>query len=333
MAPSEWTRSVRAVRDTPVADYSAPCINTTRRIAYRPTIALSPFLLALFVTYFTQTLWCCGQLWLYVGMGSFGTRLHRDCNAHPAVERHHCIIRNTHYIVPLFWSHSLFPPFCGSTQLRESSRPGSIITSHPHPMLLEPGWLLITASRDREEWLNFLFLGDGRGDGRNNHEKLGLNRISCASQFTIPETAGTCPDLACNNTDTRSSQPNQASRTPDFSYPLVSSTLFSSSSPISLFLIHITTIIAEYKVKSSRSISPWHDPELTPSTAYTQYSIHRVQHPPKIVCLPFIHMIRSWPLNVASASGVPPYTIDRHQPALYETWKVQSPCHIPTVAS
>jgi len=47
MAASEWTRSVRAVTDTPVADYSAPGVNTTRRVAYRPPIAVSPFLLAL----------------------------------------------------------------------------------------------------------------------------------------------------------------------------------------------------------------------------------------------------------------------------------------------
>jgi len=115
-----------------------------------------------------------------------------------------------------------------------------------------------------------VFLGDGRGDGTNHHEKLGLKRLSCASQFTIPDTAGTSPDPACNNADTRCSLPNQASRTPDFSYPLVSSTLFSSSSPISLFLILISTIIAEHKVKSSLCISPWHDHELTPSTASTQ---------------------------------------------------------------
>jgi len=44
MATSEWTRSVRAVRDTPVADYSAPGVNTTRRVAHRPPIAVSPFL-------------------------------------------------------------------------------------------------------------------------------------------------------------------------------------------------------------------------------------------------------------------------------------------------
>jgi len=80
MAPSEWMRSVRAVRDTPVADDSAPGVNTTRRVAYRPPITVSPFLLALSVFCFKQTLWRCGQLWPYVGMGSLGTHLHRDCN-------------------------------------------------------------------------------------------------------------------------------------------------------------------------------------------------------------------------------------------------------------
>jgi len=48
---------------------------------------------------------------------------------------------------------------------------------------------------------------------------------------------------------------------------------------------------------------------MTWSWVDTEYSIHRVQHPPKIVCLPFILMITSWPLNVAPASGVPPYMI------------------------
>ena len=81
MAPSEWTHSVRAVRDTPVGDYSAPSVNTARRVAYRPPIAVSPFLLPLLVSYFKHTLWRCCQLWPYVGMGSLGTRWHRDCNA------------------------------------------------------------------------------------------------------------------------------------------------------------------------------------------------------------------------------------------------------------
>jgi hypothetical protein len=62
LAASEWTRSVRAIRDTPVEDYSAPGVNTTRRVAYCPPIAVSPFLLALSVFYLKQTIWRCGQL-------------------------------------------------------------------------------------------------------------------------------------------------------------------------------------------------------------------------------------------------------------------------------
>jgi len=38
-------------------------------------------------------------------------------------------------------------------------------------------------------------------------------------------------------------------------------------------------------------------------------------------------------MKVVSASGVPPFTIDCHQPALHETSQVKSHCHIPTVAS
>jgi len=56
-----------------------------------------------------------------------------------------------------------------------------------------------------------------RGDRGNHHEKLGLERSSCASQLTIPDTAGTSADPAGNITDTGSSKPIQASRTPDFS--------------------------------------------------------------------------------------------------------------------
>jgi len=63
MATSEWTRSVGAVRDTPVADHSAPRVNTTLCVAYHPPIAVSPFLLALSVSCLEQTLWRCGQLW------------------------------------------------------------------------------------------------------------------------------------------------------------------------------------------------------------------------------------------------------------------------------
>jgi hypothetical protein len=81
MALSYWMRSVRAVRDTPVVDYSAPGLNTSPRVAYRPPIAVSPVLLTLSVSYFKRTLWRWGQLWPYVRMGSLGTLMHLDCSA------------------------------------------------------------------------------------------------------------------------------------------------------------------------------------------------------------------------------------------------------------
>jgi len=138
------------------------------------------------------------------------------------------------------------------------------------------------AQRDKEAWLNFDFWGDGRVEDQmvrddrwwaNHHAKLDFTRISYASQCTIPNMACTCPDLECNMANMRSSQPNLAHGTHDFSYSLIYSSSFSSSSTVTLFLIHNWIIIAEYKVMSSFSISPWHDHELTPST-----SIHQAQH-------------------------------------------------------
>jgi len=79
--------------------------------------------------------------------------------------------------------------------------------------------------------------------------------------------------------------------------------------PSSLFLLHNSTIIAQYKFKSSLSISRYHDHESILSTAYTEYSIQHVQHPPKIDYLPFILTITMWPLNVACASSVPSYEL------------------------
>jgi hypothetical protein len=132
-----------------------------------------------------------------------------------------------------------------------------------------------------------------RGDGGNHHEKQGLERISCASQLIIPDTAGTSPDLAGTITDKGSSKPNQASRTPDFSLPLVFSISFSSSSPSPSFLSTTLPSSQEHKVKSSLSISPCHHRELTRSASYTERSIHRVQHTPKIICRHFILTISS----------------------------------------
>jgi len=128
-----------------------------------------------------------------------------------------------------------------------------------------------------------------RVDGWNHHQKLGLKRISCGSQFTILDMADTSPNPVGNYMDMRSN-PNQASCTPDIAYPLISSISFSSSSPICLFLVYNSTIIVEYIAKSSLSISPYHYHELTleysitPSAAYTECSMHRVQHAPSAAC-------------------------------------------------
>jgi len=55
----------------------------------------------------------------------------------------------------------------------------------------------------------------------------------------------------------------------------------------------------------------------TETVANTKYSIHGIQHSPRIVRLPVIFTIMSWPLTVAWTSGVPPCKIDCHQPALH----------------
>jgi len=81
MAPSEWTRSIRAIRYILVGAYSTAVVNTTRRVAYRPHIAVAPYLVALSVSNLNEHSGVEGQLWPYVGMGSLGTRSHRDCNA------------------------------------------------------------------------------------------------------------------------------------------------------------------------------------------------------------------------------------------------------------
>jgi len=107
--------------------------------------------------------------------------------------------------------------------------------------------------------------------------------------------------------------------------------------------------LQEHKVKSSLSISPCHHHESTLSAVYTEcsihwvqhtlhtasseYSMHRVQHTPRIVRPPFILSISCWPLNIASASGVPPNRSTATSPSSISASKVKSPRHIFTVSS
>ena len=196
-----------------------------------------------------------------------------------------------------------------------------------------------------------------RRDGRKHHEQLELQRISRTSQFMITDMTVTSPDAMCNNTDTRTFKPNQASCTADFSYPHVSSILFSSSSRISLFLVYNSTIGAEHKDNWSLSIPPCHHHDLTTSRSihqvaaytkfkhtpscsiyqvavYTECSIHPVQHIPKIVRCPSILTITSSPLNVASSpQHVSQYRLTATSQLVIRAWKVKSPCDIPTDCS
>jgi hypothetical protein len=62
MAPSEWTRSVRAIRDTLVVNCSGPGLNTTRRVAYRLRSLFHRFFSLCRSPNYKRTLWQCGQL-------------------------------------------------------------------------------------------------------------------------------------------------------------------------------------------------------------------------------------------------------------------------------
>jgi hypothetical protein len=109
-----------------------------------------------------------------------------------------------------------------------------------------------------------------RGDDTNHQEKVGHKIIFCVCQYAIIYTAGKNSDLVCDGANMRSSKLHQASRAPDFPYLLVLLTLFLSSSPITLFPIHNSIIIAEHKVKSSHSITSSYNHGLIPDTAYTE---------------------------------------------------------------
>jgi len=108
IAPSEWTRSMRAVRDTPVADYSTPGANTPRHVAYGPLIAVSSIVLALSVLYYTSTLRRCSQLCPYVGMGPLGIsaqcksvwKPHAGFHKHKAFPLSYSSLLQSQYLLP-----------------------------------------------------------------------------------------------------------------------------------------------------------------------------------------------------------------------------------------
>jgi len=114
-------------------------------------------------------------------------------------------------------------------------------------------------------------------------EKLGLMRISCDSQFTIPNKVGTSPDLVSNNTNTMSSQLNQWCSTPEFS-PLLLSETHSGIHTTGHTMSSTTLPSLQYtkQCHSSQTLHPrincWHRVQHSQCTAYTKYSQHRAQH-------------------------------------------------------
>jgi len=108
-----------------------------------------------------------------------------------------------------------------------------------------------------------------------------------------------------NHTNMRSSQPNQSCYSRNFQFPLISFTSLSAESSISVFLVNNCTIVAEDKVKSSLSISPCHNHKSTPSTVYTEYSIHPGQHMPSGAYTKYsIHQVQHTPSIVSTQDCV-----------------------------
>ena len=135
----------------------------------------------------------------------------------------------------------------------------------------------------------------------------------------------------CHFIDTRSYQPNQASCTHDSPSPLVFSTLFSSLSPICLFLVHNSTIIAEHKLKSSLYISPSHHHELTPSTAYTKYIHRRVQHTPSTAYTKYsIHQVQHTPSTAYTKYSI--HQVQHTQITAYTEYSIHQVQHTPSTA-
>jgi len=181
---------------------------------------------------------------------------------------------------------------------------------------------------------------ENRGDGWNDREKMELREFPVQINWPSPIRQVQIPIR-------RVISPIQGLLNPIrdvillishcHSYPPYRSHLHHPS-----LIVLSTTLpsLQEHKVQSSLSISHCHHHELTLSATYTEYSIHRVQHTPKIVCRPIILMVSSWLLTAASASGVPPHwstaasqssiraslPIDHHQPVLHKcfTGKVTS---------
>ena len=139
------------------------------------------------------------------------------------------------------------------------------------------------AWRDREGWLNIMFLGDGRVEVKNNRVERRWEIImrnwdwrEFRVQVNLPIQI-----LQVLLRIWRVITLMQGLQTPIGQVIPLSSHIGSyppyqiNLNPPFLILVHNSTIITEHKVKSSISISACHDHKLMPSTAYSEYcSVH-----------------------------------------------------------
>jgi hypothetical protein len=132
--------------------------------------------------------------------------------------------------------------------------------------------LIIMAWIDGEGWLNFAFVGDGRVEdkkqaderiwGKNILENWDIREFHVRDNWPFPIRRVRPPIWGLLNPN-RQVVPRISHI---HSYPPYCSHIH----PPSRIPILNSTITAEHKVKSSLSISPCHDLELAPSTAYTE---------------------------------------------------------------
>jgi len=154
-------------------------------------------------------------------------------------------------------------------------------------------------------------------DMGNNPETWGPKRSLNAGQFSNHNTVDMTSDQVGIHTDMRYLKPNQASPTPDFPIPLLSSIYFPSSFPI-----YISHPQLYHHLRTQSSVSPWylsmpwswvntkyciHHVPYTPSTAHTQYCTYWVYHKLCTACTEYsIHFVPQTP-----SAAHTPYCIHR----------------------
>jgi len=101
--------------------------------------------------------------------------------------------------------------------------------------------------------------------------------------------------------------------------------------PIFIPNISFCIIIAEHKVKSSLSISQCYDHELTLSTAYTEYSIHRVQHTPRTAYTQYcIHRVQHTPCKAYTKYSI--HQVQHTPSTAYTKYSIHQVQHTPSTA-